>query len=331
MGINVRKAPHCFGWDIMPRAVSAGIWRDVELQYKKKYDFRYLYFKLQYMDGNKGVIGMLFDSDLPPKYVFDDITFKIKGSCGKEEFTHQVTRKTGSGKFLFNIPNIKLWWPKNYGEPNLYTITVDAYGSDGKHLLSKTVRRGFRTVVLDRTDVTGPDGRFNFVVNGTKIMAVGTLIDRNKWNEKRYLEFDLETVFSRLENSTLQAVAVLLHKDSLCPDDGKILLDELDEHSQRNASGVSQDLKYALRESIELLGNEVLYDMATRLKRDFDTDPVDANQLTLECLRYMYRMLFVRFALIPPKLSPARKLSYIKRIVSASSGTISGLPSSPLR
>ena len=107
-------------------------------------------------------------------------------------------------------------------------------------------------------------------------------------------------------------MAVLLHKDSLCPDDGKILLDELDEHSQRNASGVSQDLKYALRESIELLGNEVLYDLATRLKRNFDTDPVDANQLTLECLRYMYRMLFVLFIESRPELgyAPSKAQSY---------------------
>ena len=37
---NVRKAPHNYGWDIMPRAVSAGIWRPVELQYKNKYGFR---------------------------------------------------------------------------------------------------------------------------------------------------------------------------------------------------------------------------------------------------------------------------------------------------
>lgn len=123
------------------------------------------------------------------------------------------------------------------------------------------------------------------------IMLIGmnqiALIDRNKWNEKRYLQFELEEIFSRLENTTLQAMAVLLHKDSLCPDDGKILLDELDEQSQKNASGVSQDLKYALRESIELLGNEVLYDMKTRLGRDLDAEPVDAGQLTLECLRYM--------------------------------------------
>lgn len=138
------------------------------------------------------------------------------------------------------------------------------------------------------------------------------LIDRNKWNEKRYLQFELEAIFSRLENTTLQAMAVLLHKDSLCPDDGKVLLDELDEQSQKNASGVSQDLKYALRESIELLGNEVLYDMKTRLGRDLEADPVDVGQLTLECLRYMYRMLFVLFIEARPELgyAPIKAQSY---------------------
>ena len=138
------------------------------------------------------------------------------------------------------------------------------------------------------------------------------LIDRNKWNEKRYLQFELEEIFARLENSTLQAMAVLLHKDSLCPDDGKVLLDTLDEQSQKNASGVSQDLKSALRNSIELLGNEVLYDMATRQGRDLEADPVDAGQLTIECLRYMYRMLFVLFIESRPELAyaPIKVQSY---------------------
>lgn len=148
------------------------------------------------------------------------------------------------------------------------------------------------------------------------IMLIGmnqiALIDRSKWNEKRYLQFELEEIFSRLENTTLQAMSVLLHKASLCPDDGKVLLDELDEQSQKNASGVSQDLKYALRESIELLGNEVLYDMKTRLGRDLDAEPVDAGQLTLECLRYMYRMLFILFIEARPELgyAPIKAQSY---------------------
>lgn len=121
------------------------------------------------------------------------------------------------------------------------------------------------------------------------------LIDRNKWNQKRYLSFDLEELFRRNDETTWQAVTVLLHHDSICPDQGECLLDELNAESDSNAEGVSEDLKYALRESIELLGNEVLYDLRVNKGRDLDADPVDAGDLTLQCLRYMYRMLFVLF------------------------------------
>lgn len=131
------------------------------------------------------------------------------------------------------------------------------------------------------------------------------LIDRNKWNEKRYLEFDLQEIFSRHETSTLQAMSVLLHKDSLCPADGSALIDTLDEQSRKHASGVSQDLKYALRESIEILGNEIIYDMSTRQGKNLIAEPVDAEKLTIECLRYMYRMLFVLFIEARPELGYA--------------------------
>lgn len=131
------------------------------------------------------------------------------------------------------------------------------------------------------------------------------LIDRNKWNEKRYLEFDLQEIFSRHETTTLQAMSVLLHKDSLCPADGNALIDTLDVQSRKHASGVSQDLKYALRESIEILGNEVIYDLKTRQGKNLIEEPVDAAQLTLECLRYMYRMLFVLFIEARPELGYA--------------------------
>ena len=139
------------------------------------------------------------------------------------------------------------------------------------------------------------------------------LLDRNKWNRKSFLYFELNDIFGRREESTLQAMAVLLHKTSLCPEEGTALLDELDANSQKHAAGVSQDLKYALRESIELLGNEVLYDMAHRQGRDLNADPVDAGQLTIECLRYMYRMLFVLFIEARPELgyAPIKAQAYL--------------------
>lgn len=185
------------------------------------------------------------------------------------------------------------------------TIDETSYGTIGEGIIGTLEGENLATKILFGQQ---EPPRFLILIGMNQI----ALIDRNKWNEKRYLQFELEEIFSRLENSTLQAMTVLLHKESLCPDDGKILLDELDEQSQRNASGVSQDLKYALRESIELLGNEVLYDMRTRQGRDLEADPVDAGQLTIECLRYMYRMLFVLFIEARPELgyAPIKAQSY---------------------
>lgn len=188
---------------------------------------------------------------------------------------------------------------------NADDVDDDAAGTLYKGILGEMANEDLVTKILFGT---AEPPRFIMLIGMNQI----ALIDRNKWNEKRYLQFELEEIFSRLENTTLQAMSVLLHKNSLCPDDGKVLLDELDEQSQKNASGVSQDLKYALRESIELLGNEVLYDMKARLGRDLDADPVDAGQLTLECLRYMYRMLFVLFIESRPELgyAPIKAQSY---------------------
>ena len=69
------------------------------------------------------------------------------------------------------------------------------------------------------------------------------LIDRNKWNEKRHIQFDLEKIFSRKEESALQAMAVLLHCENICPKEGNSLLDQLDDNSHKHASEVSVDLK----------------------------------------------------------------------------------------
>ena len=130
------------------------------------------------------------------------------------------------------------------------------------------------------------------------------LVDRNKWNEKRFLVFDLDTIFGRNEESTLQATAVLLHRESLCPTDGGCLLDTLDENSHRHAIDVSQKLKYALRQSIEILGNEVVYDMRERQHVGVFGRAL-AEDLTLQCLRYMYRILFMLFIEAKPELGYA--------------------------
>ena len=127
------------------------------------------------------------------------------------------------------------------------------------------------------------------------------LIDRNKWNEKRLLRFDFNEIFGRRETTTFQAMAALLHRESVVPEDRMSLLDTLDENSHKHAYAVSEDLKYALREAIELIGNEAVRYMKEVLhERVFDRKLAD--QLTLECLRYMYRLLFLLYIEARPEL-----------------------------
>ncbi|BAU65478.1 hypothetical protein STA3757_28650 [Stanieria sp. NIES-3757] len=119
------------------------------------------------------------------------------------------------------------------------------------------------------------------------------LLDRFKWNASRLLRFDLGEILSRLDNDALQAKAILLHREHTCPNEGTALLDELDENSHKHAFSVSDDLKYALRESIELLGNEAVWYKQNKLHEGVYRGKLDEGQLTLECLRYMYRLLFL--------------------------------------
>ena len=136
------------------------------------------------------------------------------------------------------------------------------------------------------------------------------LIDRSKWNEKRFLRFDFAEILSRKETSTLKAMAALLHRDSLSPDDGSPLLDTLDENSHKHAFEVSEDLKYSVREAIELLGNEAVWFLRNQRKKGVfgeseTAEKLDPNQLTRESLRYLYRLLFVLYLEARPGLGYA--------------------------
>ncbi|WP_194756637.1 Eco57I restriction-modification methylase domain-containing protein [Aliidiomarina indica] len=148
------------------------------------------------------------------------------------------------------------------------------------------------------------------------------LIDRSKFAQHRLLRFDWLDLLTRRETEALKAISVMLHRDSLADGQGQSLLDTLDENAHKHAYGVSEDLKYALRESIELLGNEAAKQLEARAKRHnksiyTQTDPdyyLDPSQLSAECLRYMYRLLFLFYIEARPDLgyAPVTSDTYIK-------------------
>ena len=136
------------------------------------------------------------------------------------------------------------------------------------------------------------------------------LIERGKWAHSRLLRFDFEEILGRAqraEDPTIKAAAALLHHTSLLPGEGaQPLLDGLDENSHRHAFAVSTDLKYAMRESIELIGNEAIRHLReVSRERVYNLDDQLAGELGLECVRYMYRLLFLFYIEARPELGYA--------------------------
>ncbi|WP_447895517.1 hypothetical protein [Vreelandella sp. GE22] len=144
------------------------------------------------------------------------------------------------------------------------------------------------------------------------------LIDRARFARAQLLRFDWVELLGRREDSALKAASVLLSREAISEESGQSLLDTLDENAHKHAYGVSEDLKYALRECIELLGNEAarqLIDKARTHKKGIysGANELDPEALSRECLRVMYRLLFLFYIEARPELNyaPVRNAIYL--------------------
>ncbi len=176
------------------------------------------------------------------------------------------------------------------GRPHLWVIeAVDTANTENDLLsLAPHGTENFRRLIYKAFSIDQPPRWI--LLTGLRCWV---LFERDKWGSERMLRFNWNELFEQLPAiDTWKLITMLLSKPSLCPDWGDAYQDELQEQARQHATGVSGSLKYALRESIELLGNEYLH--YTRTVKRQSTHPSDlAERLTLECLHYMYRLLFL--------------------------------------
>ena len=167
---SLRRAPHSYGWDIMPRAVTAGIWRDVKIEVRDKIYFSQLFFRPSLKN-----CDIMYE--LKCKWSdFKNVELAFKGSCGDDSgFETRFPVKKGKiGRYCIEIKNPKLWWPYGYGEPNIYDVTAQIY-KDGELVHEEKTHFGLRTVSLDKTDTTdGVNGQFRFLINDVEIICKGS-------------------------------------------------------------------------------------------------------------------------------------------------------------
>ena len=167
--------------------------------------------------------------------------------------------------------------------------------------------------LLDRTiDATLAEGIFELPDGPRHILVLGlsqiVLVDKRKWPARSVLRFDLQEIFTRADRDTLTVMACLISREARVPEQGAPISDRLEEEAQRNANAVTTSLKRTVRDAIELLGQEVLDVTGGKYPSTFP-DPsrrgvwIDGPELSRECLRYMYRLLFLFYAEANPRLN----------------------------
>ena len=198
--LYVRKAAHMFGWDIMPRIVSAGLWKAVKLCERKQDAIEEAYMvtheiKMREDGTNLAYMRCFIRTSLSGVFA-SDYQVRVEGVCGESRFAVEQKLWHTTTKLFFEIPTCKLWWPKNAGKQNLYDIKITLL-RNGEVCDTYSFAYGIRTVELERTDITdqGGSGEFCFRVNGKKIFILGTNwvpLDALHYNDQARLPEALE-------------------------------------------------------------------------------------------------------------------------------------------
>ena len=122
------------------------------------------------------------------------------------------------------------------------------------------------------------------------------LVERHKWGQGKYLLFDIERALDTRQEA-VRLVATFISKDALAPEGAAVLHDQIDEKSHKHAFAVSEDLKDGLRKAVELLANEAItYRRVVRKEATLSDGDALAQTLKEECLRFLYRLLFLFYA-----------------------------------
>ncbi len=153
--------------------------------------------------------------------------------------------------------------------------------------------------VLDAIFAVEDPPRFVIYLAGAHVV----LLEAAKWAQGRYLRLDLDQAFGRKDNAAFGIAAALMSRDTICPDGDQLLHDKLEENAHKHAFGVTKDLKHGIIGAVELLANcwaqqELTRRETQKLKLFDDDDPLGSRtalELKTQCMRYLYRLLFLLY------------------------------------
>ena len=187
------------------------------------------------------------------------------------------------------------------------TDTDAAFDADGPGRLLTPVEVGSREKIETGAKLArwlfaaDEPPRYVLLLHGGVIV----LADRLTWGEGRYLAVSLDAALERADAAELELIAALFSADALQPpaEGGEEPLAAFVTGSRQHAVGVSAELREGLRESVQIIANEVLDRLREQGVQPGDIDDGTlARNLGRQSLRYLYRILFLLYAEARPEL-----------------------------
>ena len=175
----IRKAPHMFGWDIMPRLMSAGIWKDVKLEIIPETYFSSVYWVTKGVDVDLKKASMYIDWQFQTdKLLIDDLTISFElERDGNYILKREIPVTTTIAREpIWALEDVDLWWPRGFGEQALYNASIKIKNANGTVIAENAQKIGIKTSKLILTPINTNDnpGDFHFEVNGEYIFIKGT-------------------------------------------------------------------------------------------------------------------------------------------------------------
>jgi len=177
-GLRLRRAASSYGWDIMCRCVTCGLWRGVRLEARGPHRVSQMYLHTRSVDrgADRARLRLFYVFQTPN--LSQSLHWRLEGFSGDGDapaFTLERELWSAAGCEEFDVEHPRLWWPAGYGAQPLYRVRLSLWQGDDL-LCERWDTLGVRTIELERTEVTTAEkpGKFCFYVNGEPILCKGS-------------------------------------------------------------------------------------------------------------------------------------------------------------
>lgn len=162
--VFTRKAQYQYGWDWGPRFVTAGIWKDVNLNFWNNVTIENVSYNQLELNDQKAILEFITTIKV-------DRVSNVKLKINEIVETFNLKKGLNTIKMNYEIKSPKRWWTNGLGEANLYPFEISLINHK-KIVSSKKLNIGLRTIeLIQEKDKIGTS--FYFKLNGIPVFMKG--------------------------------------------------------------------------------------------------------------------------------------------------------------